>query len=184
MYSVVWQSAAALLGSFAIAALTEKGILSLDVAISLIAFICFWFLLNIFECSYWYNRNLCIIANIERQFLCKDDLKRIQYYFGAHRPHNRMTAHLKNQCFLGWALLLVVLGYHFAERIVPGFNSSFDKIEIKRCLPYLVVVLSIIYLWRRSALRDAAYNEFQENSPGSDVDTNGVIYGVGHGHQS
>ena len=52
---------------------------------------------NLIDSSYWYNRNLVIIANIERQFLELKDLKEIHYYFGAHRPKNKMITHLKVQ---------------------------------------------------------------------------------------
>jgi hypothetical protein len=183
-YTVVWQSAAALLGSFAIAALAEKNILSLDIAISVISLICVWFLLNIVECSYWYNRNLCIIANIERQFLTKSDLGEIHYYFGSHRPKNRMTSHLKNQCFLAWFLLAIVIAYHFIERVLPGLYScpTFEKFDLSRCLPYIVTIASILYLRHRSKLRDVAYEEFLKNSPGASIDASGVSFGVGHGH--
>lgn len=182
-YTVVWQSAAALFGSFAISALAGKNVLPMDVAISVISLICIWFLLNIVECSYWYNRNLCIIANIERQFLLDSDLRDIHYYFGKHRPDNRMTSHLKNQCFLAWMLLAIVIAYHFYLRVLPMLCSRSVKIELSCFLPYAITFLSVGYLKHRSKLRKDAYKEFLQNSPGKTIDTSKIIFGVGHGHQ-
>jgi hypothetical protein len=61
--------------------------------------------------SYWYNRNLVIIANIERQFLGR---KEIHYYFGKHRKKSAMITHLKIQYArgLGIATLFIFLPLH------------------------------------------------------------------------
>jgi hypothetical protein len=45
--------------------------------------------------SYWYNRNLVIIANIERQFLGR---KEIHYYFGKHRKKSHDNAFEDSIC--------------------------------------------------------------------------------------
>ena len=91
---VVWQSVGVLVGAFAIFALTEKQVVTVDVAASLIVLIAGWSLAHLYDAAYWYNRNLVIIANIERQFLRQSDLRDIHYYFGAHRPTNLMITHL------------------------------------------------------------------------------------------
>ncbi len=82
---VVWQSVGVLVGAFAIFALTEKQIITLDIAAALIVLLAAWLIGHIYDASYWYNRNLVIIANIERQFLAAADLKEVHYYFGKHR---------------------------------------------------------------------------------------------------
>src|SRR3546814_19062441 len=83
--TVVWQSVSVVVGAFAVFALVEKQIMPLDVAASLIILLCAWLYAHMLDAAYWYNRNLVIIANIERQFLLNSDLQDIQYYFGAHR---------------------------------------------------------------------------------------------------
>jgi hypothetical protein len=60
-----------------------------------------WLFANLYDASYWYNRNLVIIANIERQFPGHDNLKEIHYYFGKHRKKSAMITHLKIQYALG-----------------------------------------------------------------------------------
>jgi len=179
---VVWQSMGALFGAFAIFALVEKNIVPLDVAVSLMVLIAGWSIAHLLDASYWYNRNLVIIANIERQFLKKNDLKSIHYYFGAHRPKNRMITHLKIQVALGLGLTLLMVGYHASVRVVPGLEAPWGAFEPSRSLPYIVCVLSMIYLWRLRKNRNAAYTEFVTNSPGDEIDASTVNYGPGHGH--
>lgn len=179
---VVWQSIGVLIGALTILALVEKSIVSLDIAITLIVLLAAWLVAHLIDASYWYNRNLVIIANIERQFLEKGDLKSIHYYFGAHRPKNRMIEHLKIQGALGAGLTLVVLYYHASVRVFPGFTSSFHNFELERCLPYILCILSLAYICILNRQRDASYEEFLSNSPGVSVDTSGVSFGPGHGH--
>ena len=72
---VVWQSVGVLISAFAIFALVEKNVISSDIATSIIILLCAWLYAHLVDSGYWYNRNLAIIANIERQFLKKEDLR-------------------------------------------------------------------------------------------------------------
>jgi hypothetical protein len=94
---VVWQSVAVVVGAFAVFALVEKAVISADVAAALILLLCGWLIAHLYDASYWYNRNLVIIANIERQFLSSADLKGIHYDFGKHRAKSAMLTHLRIQ---------------------------------------------------------------------------------------
>jgi hypothetical protein len=179
---VVWQSIGVLIGAFAVFALVEKNIVPLDVAVALIVLLTAWLLAHLLDAGYWYNRNLVIIANIERQFLDQSDLRKIHYYFGAHRPKNRMLTHLKIQVALGIGLSLLVLGYHASVQVVPGLSLPISNFEFSRALPYVTLIGSLIYLQRLRKSRDAAYEEFVTNSPGDTVDASKVSYGPGHGH--
>lgn len=181
---VVWQSVGVLVGAFAIFALVEKQIVSLDVAVALIVLLSAWLVAHLIDAGYWYNRNLVIIANIERQFLTKDDLKSIHYYFGAHRPKNLMITHLKIQMALGFGLAVLVLGYHASVRVLPGIHSPLSSFEFSRSLPYLLLAASLGYILKISKSRDSAYAEFVTNSPGVQVDTSSVNFGQGHGHDT
>jgi hypothetical protein len=66
---VVWQSVGVLVGAFAIFALVEKQIISIDIATTIIVLLCAWLYAHLLDAGYWYNRNLVIIANIERTIL-------------------------------------------------------------------------------------------------------------------
>ncbi|MDD5327476.1 MAG: hypothetical protein PHY02_06640 [Phycisphaerae bacterium] len=178
---VVWQSIGAVVGAFAFFALAEKNIISVDIATALILLLVGWFIAHLYDAAYWYNRNLCIIANIEKEFLIKDDLKNIHYYMGQHRPNNAMITHIKIQYALGVGIGLLVVLYHFFTRVVPGFSSSWDNFELQHSLPYILFVVSIIYLLHLRKQRNKSYSEFLKNSPGKDIDTSGIKYGIGHG---
>lgn len=179
---VVWQSVGTLVGAFAIMALTWKGVLSLDVSSSLILAICGWLFAHTLDAAYWYNRNLVIIANIERQFLNRSDLKEIHYYWGKHRPKNKMITHLRIQFFLGIGIALIIGIHHFSVRVSPGFSAPFENFQLERSLPYIVALVATILVWKLRRMRQDSYEEFLKNSPGRDIDTLGTEYGVGHGH--
>jgi hypothetical protein len=105
---VVWQSVGVLFGAFAVFALVEKKIVSLDIATSLILLLCAWVVAHVYDAGYWYNRNLVIIANIERQFLRPSDLREIHYYFGRHRK----TGLAKGEGRIGTNLLAMGCSTH------------------------------------------------------------------------
>lgn len=178
---VVWQSVGVLVGAFAIFALVEKKIVSADIASSIILLLCGWLWAHLIDAGYWYNRNLAIISNIERQFLVQADLKNIHYYFGAHRKDNKMITHLRIQFALGLGLSLLVIIYHFTTRILPGMTIN-ATLDIQRALPYIVATVVFFYCRHLKRGRNKAYSEFIKNSPGIEVSTEAVRYGAGHGH--
>lgn len=180
---VVWQSIGVVVGAFAIFALVEKHVVPLDIAVSIMLLLCAWLLAHLFDAAYWYNRNLVIIANIERQFLNQDDLKNIHYYFGKHRPENKMIDHLRIQQALGLGLSSLVIIYHFLDRVVPGFSAPLCNFDLIRTMPYFLWVAAFFYLKRLWNHTEKKYQEFLKNSPGIVVNTDGVSYGVGHGHK-
>jgi hypothetical protein len=180
--STVWQALTTVFGSFAIVALAEKGIVPIDFGVTIVVVLCAWFLMNVNDASYWYNRNLCIISNIERQFLTKSDLTDIVYYFGSHRPKNRMILQLKIQVILGTSLLMIVVLYHFLQRVSPGLTEPLSQFDFVRALPYVGLLGTGVALSWTILSRNAAYAEFLRNSPGRSVDTSSVVYGSGHGH--
>ena len=177
---VVWQSIGVVIGAFALIGLAERAILPLDVVVGLIALIGLWLLAHLEDAGYWYNRNLAIIANIERQFLEKADLKNIHYYFGKHRKKNVMLTHLKIQYFFGIGVILLILLYHFLTRVVQGLGAPWANFEPVRCLPYFIVIVGAIVVLRLHRKMKKKYAELIQNSPGIDVDTVGIVYGVGH----
>lgn len=177
---VVWQSVGVVIGAFALIGLAGRAILPLDVAVGLIALIGLWLLAHLEDAGYWYNRNLAIIANIERQFLVKADLQNIHYYFGKHRGKNAMLTHLKIQYLFGIGIIFLVLLYHFLTRVVPGLGEPWASFEPLRCLPYFIVVVGAIVVLRLHSKMKKKYAEFIQNSPGIDVDTKGIVYDEGH----
>jgi hypothetical protein len=179
--TVIWQSVGVVVGALAIFALAEKGVLSVDFASTIVILLCFWLFSHVVDGSYWYNRNLAIIANIERQFLVKQDLREIHYYFGEHRPENRMITQFKHQAKLGIGLAAIVLYYHFSGRVWQGLFAPISNFEPVRALPYVTAVVCLIVGWSEVIDKREKYAEFLKHSPGIAVDTSDITYGAGHG---
>jgi hypothetical protein len=159
-------------------ALVEKQIISLDVATSLIILLCAWVVAHVHDASYWYNRNLVIIANIERQFLRRSDLQEIQYYFGAHRRSGAMITHLRIQLWLAAAVFLVLL-IHFVTVIIPVYQHTKEGTGLT-ALPWGVALFGAItwrYWYDRAKSR---YETFLRNSPGKPVEADDIQHGPGH----
>ncbi len=177
--TVVWQSVATLAGSVAIFSLVKDQIVSIDVATSLIVLVCFWFLAHVYDASAWYNRNLVIVANIERDFLAREDLKNIHYYFGAHRKKGKMISHLQYQLYFGWGVLLLFIFFHIYQNSAKFSQpTNFQAINF---LPILLSFIGVFFLFSIKAKDDRDYEAFIANSPGKYIDTTGIDFTHGHG---
>jgi len=179
--TIIWQSVSVVIGAFALFSFVEKEIIPIDIAVSLIIILCSWLYAHMIDAAYWYNRNLAIIGNIEKQFLKQSDLKDIQYYFGLHRSSkNRMITHLKIQSFLGISIAILVILFHFFNVTAPTTEAEEPFITTSKILPYLSGICGFIYCAILSRKRRSDYTEFIKNSPGVDVDTGGIEYRSGH----
>ena len=181
--NVVWQPITTIVGSAALLAAGTREVISIDVAEALIIGLVGWLMATLYDSSYWYNRNLVIIANIERQFLKKSDLKEIHYYFGKHRAKTSMLTHLRIQWWLGLGIGLLILLHHFLSQVLPILhcnNANSSKFHWEVILPYVIAVLALILVYLVRKHRIKCYQEFKANSPGINVDTTGIEYGVGH----
>ena len=174
--TVVWEAAAIIVGAVALFALTENGVLSLDIASTLIVTIAGWAVLHAYDANGWYNRNLAIIANIERVFLKSEDDRNIHYFFRGHRKFE-LIEHLRIHAFLGGGFGVLTLLYHFSARVWPGFGAPWSNFEPQRALPYLagVSVLVAVVLFRRHYAEK--YKQFEEKSPGMSLPVDGGIAG-------
>lgn len=181
-HKIVWETMGVLIGAFAVLALVEKNIISIDMATGLIVLLACWVLTHVYDSNYWYNRNLVIIANIERQFLVKDDLKNIHYYFGKHRDKYSIQTSLKIQRYFCWAVIFLFIIYHFSHSIIPGFKFElkFENIRLEKIIPYVALILGMVFVGWIKSKRVEDYEEFLQNSPGIDVDTTGITFGSGH----
>lgn len=178
--TTVWQSVSIVVGASAILALAEKQVMSLEVAVSLVLLLAAWLACHIVDASMWYNRNLAMIANIERQFLQTSDLKNIHYYFGTHRP-NKLFSHLKLQLVLAGGFAGILLLFHFLRRVLPTLGCWECPIGWELVIPYITVLFGSLWLrWTWVHCRDS-YQRFLRNSPGIPVDTTGIEYGSDHG---
>jgi hypothetical protein len=77
-----------------------------------------------------------------------------------------------------------VILYHFYTRILPGFNQPLSNLDLIRGLPYALVVVAVVYLFHLRKNRNDSYKEFLRNSPGIEVNTGDIEYGIGHGYNN
>jgi hypothetical protein len=146
--TIIWQSIAALIASVAVLGLVEKNIVPIDIAVGAIVLVSIWLIANLYDANTWYNRNLLIISNIEKQFLDPDDAREIHYFFKEQPRNYSLVDHLRIQSHFGVAIALVALISHFATRVYPGFSLPINKFDPQRTVPYLIAILGICYLTR------------------------------------
>jgi hypothetical protein len=176
---VVWQSVGVLFGAFAVFALVEKHVISIDIAATAIVLLCTWVVAHVYDASYWYNRNLVIIANIERQFLRQTDLKEIHYYFSEHRRAGSMITHLELQKWLAIAVAGLVLGVHLMTVLIPAICDA-KRFNAPLVLPWVFTCVGLLF-WRHSHKKAIdRYQTFLRNSPGKAIDASGIAHGPGH----
>lgn len=181
--TVVWQSVATLVAAVAVFSFVKDNILSMDYAVSIVILICVWLMWHVYDAGYWYNRNLVIISNIERQFLCSSDLKDIHYYFGAHRKNNKLISHLEFQKWLAIGVALVFLLLHFNSILLPILKVNKEP-TIVNLFPWFVVIFGCVSWYVVAKNNREKYREFMANSPGRIVDITGITYGIGHGQDA
>lgn len=181
--NVIWQPITLVFSSLALLAAGTKDIISIDIAEALIILLVGWLIATLYDSTYWYNRNLAIIANIERQLLKQSDLRHIHYYFGKHRAPNSMLTHIRIQWWLGLGIGVFVLLHHFlseALTMCPYISTPHVDIRWEAFLPYLAALVAFFVCNRVRKQRIASYEEFLTNSPGLEIDTTGINYRVGH----
>jgi hypothetical protein len=165
---VIWQSVAALLGAFAVFALIEKNVIPFDLACALLVLICAWVGAHVIDANYWFARNLLIIGNIERQFLSANDTRLIHPYFAEdHKP--RALDHLTVQAWFAGGVFLLIAGWHFCTRVVPGFSARWSGFEFMRTLPYIVALVTTVLMSVFLLKRKKAYTKLLRKSPGAPV---------------
>jgi len=183
---VVWQSIGILVGAFALLGLAEKQIISLDIAVTLVVLISAWLLAHVYDASFWYNRNLAIISNIERQFLRPEDEKDICHYFVQHRSGN-MINHFRIQWWLGFGIGASVLIYHWvtfvgARLYLLAEPAGYRHLWSPKLLPYIVFVAGALFLVLMKRTQDRNYSEFLEQSPGIAVVSDIAPAALRHDH--
>lgn len=166
---VLWQSVSVLLGTFAVFALIEKRVVSLDFASALIVVIAGWVIAHVIDANYWYNRNLAIIVNIERQFLSVADLQLIHPYFGERR-RTTILDHLKIQAALASGVYILVILYHFFDRVWPGIGGHWNTFEVAKTSPYVVTIACVYLLSRHERKQRSAYARLLQRSPGAIIE--------------
>lgn len=178
---IIWQSITTIVASFAVFSIVEKGYINQSIAITIILVLMIWLLLHIYDAAFWYNRNLVIIANIERVFLEGGDGKLIHHYFLQHRSKNKMLSHLAIQRHLAVVGAVLLISWHFFIVVLPDISFS-SELDFSRVMPYLAMIL-LLQQWRKVHVHNKArYDEFLRESPGKDISAEIPILTYSHSH--
>lgn len=162
---VIWHSITVLVGAGAVFGLVQRQVIPIDFAITLIVIVAAWQLAHVYDASYWVNRNLSIIRNLECQFLRASDLLEIHYYFGRLRQ-NRMIEHFQVQFSLGVAVAVLALLYHALNQ---GWPAGRSPKELMKILPYLVALVGAIFVAWIGRRHADSYAKLLAASPGAAI---------------
>jgi len=157
--TLTWQAIGVIGGSAAILALIEKKIITIELAVTLIVFLCFWGMNILIDSAYWYRRNQVMIGNIEKQFLEQSDQRDICHYFGRH-PGFSFIGHLHIQ----FVLMVSILGTFLF------FNAEHNPHPILNFQNSLTLALSIITAVMYD-LNRRKYIRFVETCPGKKIES-------------
>lgn len=165
---VVWQPVGFVVAAAVLFGLVEKAVISFDVATCAFLIVLAWLLGHVIDASTWYDRNINIVANIERQFLKSSDLQDVHYFFG-EQPKMDTMEHVRLQAVLGLALGALVFLYHFMTRVWPGFFVDDPTFQPGRGTPYVVAVIAAWVLQRFRSRMKTKLEDFFKRSPGAPV---------------
>jgi len=168
---VVWQSLSLVLAAFTIFALVGREPISIDLAVALIILLSSWLMAHIEDASYWFNRNIAIISNIERQFLLPTDLHDIHPYFKGHRNNSKID-HLQLQWWFGLMLSILAVTYHVTERIIPETKADLPANEFSLLLPYIAAAFALVVVVLSHRQGKQKYSKLLRESPGKQLEDN------------
>jgi hypothetical protein len=170
---ISWQSVGVVAGALAVFVLGDKVDPKLDARvdyiIGIVVLLCGWLCAHLYDANNWFNRNLLMIANIERQFLRPSDSLEIHFYFTRHRSA-KLLKHFRIQWLMTVSLWILLLLYHFHQRIYPGIHSPWDHFEVGRTIPYVVAALCFGYCVYVRKDRRSDYEKLLARSPGKVIE--------------
>jgi hypothetical protein len=174
-----WQSVGVVVGATSVIALGDKALegARLDYVVTVVVLLCRWLIAHVFDADNWFNRNLHIIGNIERQFLKQRDAAEIHYFFlsdrlartGKKGAVRRMIRHFQAQLFFSLAVGVLLLLYHFLNRVFPGFSLPLANFQLERALPYVAVGFCTVYCVWVAISTAADYDKLRRESPGRTI---------------
>jgi hypothetical protein len=172
---ILWEGVGILVAVLAVYGLVEKNVLPPPIAASVAIGAAAWVVAHTYDSSHWYNRNLLMITNIERQFLRRGDLKEIHYFFEKHRSTGEMIMFLRIQWTLAAGTAALVLAFYTVSDFLPRMTAlAADHYRLLgvsfASAPYGVAILALLWteLLRRRRNRD--YAALLQNSPGKAVE--------------
>ncbi len=164
--NIIWQPVTVIftiIGSILVAETQNLNVSIIFVIIFLAFLVIGWFLAHVYDSSNWYNRNLVIATNIEKQFLFDSDGKEIHPFFKfPQHAKNKMITHFTIQYHLGIGLALAISLYWIAKII----QNKLGLFNISIYIPLVGVIIAAYYVYKIKEGRDQAYENLVKSSPG------------------
>lgn len=114
--SFSWQSIG-VFATFGFAILmTERFDVHAFISIMLIYVVVVWMLARLIDANHWYERNIHIISNIEKEFLNDDDSEKIHFYFKGKRSKKNQLESIEIQS-LGLKLTWIISLFYYVYKI-------------------------------------------------------------------
>jgi hypothetical protein len=165
-FGLAWQAVSVFLASIIaiVAAIKQIGGIPAYVVISLYFLLVTWAVEVVIDAAFWYNRNLVVVANIERQFMKPSDARDIHWYFLAHRPFNKPITFMRSLLLFLVSIAFVVLIFYFT---LPEINGQKDFFcSISSYIP-LIIAAGLALVIRNFAIdKNKEYLTFLANAPG------------------
>ncbi|HLJ84255.1 MAG TPA: hypothetical protein VKT51_08815 [Candidatus Eremiobacteraceae bacterium] len=167
-FGLAWQAVSIFAASLLAVATSaiHSDVLPTWIVASLYIVLVTWAIQVVLDASFWYNRNLVVIANIERQFLSDDDDRNIQWYFKTHRPTNKPITFMRSLLLFLLVTALIVVTFYFVFPALAGQSCFYNM--ARNYVPALVLVLAIAVLRGFSQEKNREYTDFLTHAPGVD----------------
>jgi hypothetical protein len=171
-----WQSIGVVGGALAVFVLGDKSTDlasgKFDFAIAVAILLSAWSVAHVFDANNWFDRNIHIITNIERQFMHRSDLEEIHFYFEAHRKDRSKKAligHLMIQLRMAIGVWLLLLIYHSYARFGESGNPAPTAFHWTKMIPLAVTIVAALLC--RSVYKDrkSDYEMLRFRSPGKRI---------------
>jgi hypothetical protein len=163
--SGVWQCVGVVGGAVAVFALDKDKDFN-DYACALVIVLSGWLISTTLDASAWFNRNIAIIGNVERLFFEHADSRLVHHFFLKHRDPGSFAGHFKIQLALAVVVALLVLVYHFENRVAAGMHLPLSSVDFSRTLPWVAAVAVAMISGVHAYKAKKKDKEFQEQSPG------------------
>lgn len=164
---LTWQPVALIFTVIGLFALAGNNIVNYAIIISIVILFCGWYLAHIIDSSHWFNRNIVIISNIEKQFLMDSDEKEVHFYFKRiHKQKEKMIDHFKIQFSLGIGIIIISILLYLTKISWKIHLSTPSISSIINGLPFIFLLIITCLLWKQYKNNFDKYNELISKSPG------------------
>ncbi len=169
--SLSWQSISIIASFLATIMLTEKFEVPSVITVFFLIVVIAWTMARLIDAEHWYDRNIHIISNIEKQFLIRpEDSEEIHFYFTKNRTIKSRLESVTIQRYATTFIWFLAIFYSIwrvpenVEKNMIVFGQNNLHFE-----PYIIIIFSIVLVFLLSYYKyhnTCAIEVLREKSPG------------------